>query len=120
MKGMVDMTQTIISTYTEYDENGTLRSKTVTESPYLSSTEDRYEPSQTTPMGLAGAALLQTGLIETAKDPRVAGFWELFRLGLERNGYEIKERALQRDTSSPHFTMPTDAFPYQITCASND
>ena len=120
MKEMVDMTQTIISTYTEYDENGTIRSKTVTESPYLSSTEDRYEPSQTTPMGLAGAALLQTGLIETAKDPRVAGFWELFRLGLERNGYEIKERALQRDTSSPHFTTPTDVFPYQITCSSND
>ena len=108
------MTQTIISTYTEYDENGTLRSKTVTESPYLSSTEDRYEPSQTTPMGLAGAALLQTGLVETVKDPRVAGFWELFRLGLERNGYEIKERAFQRDT------LPSDAFPYQITCSSND
>ena len=104
------MAEKIISTYTEYDENGNLKSKTVTESPYLTEhveTEGKIswtdiwceqtageitnagEQARPTPEELVCRALLQTGLVKSVDDPRAVGFWRLFQLDLRAYEYEI-------------------------------
>jgi len=39
------------------------------------------------PEDLAAAALMLSGLIDNAKDPRIDKFWELFESGMMRNGF---------------------------------
>jgi|GEM_PF-2858528 len=83
----------IITTYTEYDEDGKIQSQSVTETPYPeddcdldceccdgaeADEDDDDAVYQLTPKGIACLALLRTGLVESIEDPRIDGFWELF------------------------------------------
>lgn len=78
------MTKKIITTYTEYDEDGKIKSQSVTETPYPDDDCDLdceccdcVEPDeddddavyQLTPKGIACLALLRTGLIDSVEDP---------------------------------------------------
>lgn len=75
--------------------------------------EDTYEPTEApepidayecdcdchncdyniSPKQLAALALIQTGMVGDLEDPRVDGFWELFRRSLDDCGYIIAEEA---------------------------
>lgn len=74
------MTKKIITTYTEYDEDGKIKSQSVTETPYPeddcdldceccdgaeADEDDDDAVYQLTPKGIACLALLRTGLVES-------------------------------------------------------
>ena len=86
------MTKKIITTYTEYDEDGKIKSQSVTETPYPDDA-DEDAVYQLTPKGIACLALLRTGLIDSVEDPRIDGFWELFQADMDALGYsqEVEE-----------------------------
>lgn len=67
------MTKKIITTYTEYDEDGKIKSQSVTETPYP---EDDCDLD-----------------VESIEDPRIDGFWELFQADMDALGYtqEVEE-----------------------------
>lgn len=98
----------IITTYTEYDEDGKIQSQSVTETPYPeddcdldceccdgaeADEDDDDAVYQLTPKGIACLALLRTGLVESIEDPRIDGFWELFQAYMDALGYtqEVEE-----------------------------
>ena len=98
----------IITTYTEYDEDGKIKSQSVTETPYPeddcdldceccdgaeADEDDDDAVYQLTPKGIACLALLRTGLVESIEDPRIDGFWELFQADMDALGYtqEVEE-----------------------------
>ena len=102
------MTKKIITTYTEYDENGKIKSQSVTEAPYPENDGDldcEYcdgaEPDedddgavyQLTPKDIACLALLRAGLVKSIEDPRIDGFWELFQAYMDALDYtqEVEE-----------------------------
>lgn len=102
------MTKKIITTYTEYDEDGKIKNQSVTETPYPeddcdldceccdgaeSDEDDDGAVYQLTPKGIACLALLRTGLVESIEDPRIDGFWELFQTDMDALGYtqEVEE-----------------------------
>lgn len=102
------MTKKIITTYTEYDEDGKIKSQSVTETPYPeddcdldceccdcaeSDEDDDNAVYQLTPKDIACLALLRTGLVESIEDPRIDGFWELFQADMDALGYtqEVEE-----------------------------
>ena len=102
------MTKKIITTYTEYDEDGKIKSQSVTETPYPEDNcdldceccdsaeadeDDDNAVYQLTPKGIACLALLRTGLVESIEDPRIDGFWELFQTDMDTLGYtqEVEE-----------------------------
>lgn len=43
-----------------------------------------------TPKGIATLALLQTGLVNEMDDPRIEGFWTIFKAVMQRHDY-VKE-----------------------------
>lgn len=55
--------------------------------------EERYV---LTPKGLALEAMLQTGLVTSADDPRVDGFWTIFEASMKRCGYVQTEKVERR------------------------
>lgn len=79
------MTKKIITTYTEYDEDGKIKSQSVTETPYPEddcdldceccdgAEADDNAVYQLTPKGIVCLALLRTGLVESIEDPRIDG-----------------------------------------------
>ena len=103
------MAKKIITTYYEFDENGNIKTKSVTETPYLDDDTDcdyddceecdtcdcEYDEDdedddtlyKVTPKGLACLAMLRTGLISSTNDPRLDGFWELFDADMAAAGY---------------------------------
>lgn len=102
------MTKKIITTYTEYDEDGKIKSQSVTETTYPeddcdldceccdgaeADEDDDNAVYQLTPKGIACLALLRTGLVESIEDPRIDGFWELFQADMDALGYtqEVEE-----------------------------
>ena len=99
------MTKKIVTTYTEYDDDGKIKSQSVTETPYpdddcdldcdccdccdCEADEDDDDDTlyQLSPKGIACLAMLRTGLVESIDDPRIDGFWELFCTDMAGLGY---------------------------------
>lgn len=82
------MTKKIITTYTEYDEDGKIKSQSVTETPYPedgcdldceccdgaeADEDDDDAVYQLTPKGIACLALLRTGLLSLLKTRELMG-----------------------------------------------
>ncbi len=98
------MHKKIITTYIEYDSDGKIKSKSITEAPYP---EDEVETEsahceytteytdeddddvvyQVPPKGLATLALLDAGLIDDFDDHRIDLFWDLFEKDMQTHGY---------------------------------
>lgn len=113
------MNNEIISTYTEYDENGRIKSRTVTRTPYSEDTHqklilDELENTYSgdceddnddgwddeddedcayivTPKGLAYMAAIENGLADSFDDPRLDAFWEQFRESMVKLHYALEE-----------------------------
>ena len=101
----------IITTYIEYDKNGNVKTKSITETPYSDENTDCDYGDCTgcdicdcecdeddvlykiTPKGIACLAMLRAGLVASIDDPRVDGFWELFQADMVESGYtqEVNE-----------------------------
>lgn len=105
------MTKKIITTYIEYDSEGKIKSKSITEAPYP---EDDDKPEVTdyeytneciydnddddddavyvvTPKGIATLALLDAGLVDDFDDHRIDLFWDLFEKDMQAHGYVQEE-----------------------------
>lgn len=77
------MTKKIITTYTEYDEDGKIKSQSVTETPYP---EDDCDLDCECCDGAEADE-------DDIEDPRIDGFWELFQADMDALGYtqEVEE-----------------------------
>lgn len=50
-------------------------------------TKDKQEAYKISPKGIAVMAMIRSGLIRSAADPRFLGFWELFESNMRKHGY---------------------------------
>lgn len=91
------MTKKIITTYTEYDEDGKIKSQSVTETPYPEDDCDLdcecCDGAEADEDDDDAVYQLRTGLVESIEDPRIDGFWELFQADMDALGYtqEVEE-----------------------------
>lgn len=102
------MPKKIITTYIEYDSEGRIKSKSITEAPYPEDDDkpevadceytnecicddDDDEVYVVTPKGLATLALLDASLVDDFDDHRIDLFWDLFEKDMQAHGYVQEE-----------------------------